>query len=299
MDTGTFQLVITYLIKLIKRIIFLIGLVASLIELLSFKNPEIVHKFESIDIKYVLGVILFCSIIFSIPRLSNKFKVSERDVFITLKIKDAFKINGSVVIPVNNNFLIHDVENVKNLSLECQLLKKVFKNNKSELEDKIKTELEKSEYRDKILDKTKEIFEYQIGTTIQISKNNRKFYLLAFTYSNDLGNPIGENSHLDESLEKFWFWMKENPNNDDVIFPLIGSGKAKFSTPRELIVRKIIKSFLYLSNDKNLCDNLIIPIRMKDILVYKLNIGKIVNMIECSSTHPDFDEEILKESIDY
>lgn len=198
------------------------------------------------------------------PKLKISFKVQGRDIRISIEIKDIFEYKGiTKIIGSNDKFLT----SIKTNSLSSSYIKRYF-SSKEDIDKQIASEL-KNINEGSIDENGNKIF--PLGTTVIICPNkNEKSYFVAIAHKNNFGKSNAKENELFEALDKFWEYLVERGDVEDLILPLIGTGTAMLSTKREVIAVKLIESFLNASSLHVFCPNLILSISPTDFYNFNL-----------------------------
>ena len=259
------------LIKIIAMFFTIIGFLVAVGEAVEeiFGLKEIFNFYRENAI--VISIIAFLIAIKSkYDCLESRFVISgSPDVSITLKVCNALRNSGAIIIPTNSTFDTNmDDEFISKKSLQGQYQIKYFKNNLQELDQLIYTSLEGIKYvnlKDGRKTKTKQ---YSIGTVSKISGDNvkKRAYFLADSDINPNGKPIDVDvSDLTNALIGLWDYLCDDGNLENYSIPLLGTGKAGVkNASRDDVVKEIVLSFLAATREHKITENLIICIHPKD-----------------------------------
>ena len=214
------------------------------------------------------------SIIKNFPKSSFRIKIRNKDSWINIKIGDAFKNKGALIIPINNDLDSYLNGNLaKGQSLHNKLIINYFNNDYRKLDELINT---------KIIDKIKP---FEIGSVIEIEKEfknffkikNKRFYLLVNTIKQE-NNRV--NSTIDDfmiSINKLWdFLSKDTTKGESITIPLINTQHGRNAElTREVVIKQIIDTFIDSSKYNSICEELIIAIHPSDIDKGNLDFDKL------------------------
>ena len=115
----------------------------------------------------VFLVLLAISIIKNKPKTTFAYQLRDKDNFIEVRVGDAFKNEGSLVIPFNDCFDVSLGGNVKKAkSLQNKLITEFY----SEKEEHLASDIFK--------ETGSTLLPHEIGTTIEVEQNGKLFYLL-------------------------------------------------------------------------------------------------------------------------
>jgi len=199
-----------------------------------------------------LSVILLVSIYINRPLNSKKEKIKDRDNFVEIKVGDAFNNKGALVVPFNNYLDVSLNGNVaKADSIQNRLIIDYYDNKAEHLD----LDINKS-YKTKI--------EHEIGTVVEIEKNSKLFYLLVNTHKQENNRVKSEDGDLQTALVSLWDYIANNSRrNDSLTIPIISAGHGRTPEQKKDILKKIIYSFVKVSQTLNVCNNLVVSIPEK------------------------------------
>lgn len=253
-----------------------IGFLWTIISIANYMLSE-ENKIKSNFIICVLLIGLFIvSLIKNKPKKSFKYKLRDKDNFIEVKVGDAFKNKGALVVPINNYFdtsLSGNVSKNSN-SIQFQLVQNLYNGNY----DKFKEDIS-----NKGIKKSKE---YEIGTVIEIEKNDKKIYLLA---NSKIDNNNRANSNKEDiltSLYKLWNNISNNSGVDNtVIIPLINTRNARSGIPKINVIQIIIDSYIKSAQTLVMPNKLIISIYPKNLEEDNINLKEIEGYLKFTSQY--------------
>ena len=264
--------------KDIISILAYLGTIVTVNEVLAFFKIDISQAILGISL--ILGIIVI--IIVNWPRKEYIFNIKDRDIKIILKIGNILKEKNAIIVPTNSTFDTN-MENdfISIHSVQGQVQEKYFKNNISTLDYLIEKELENRQFieltdRDKSKNKR-----YEIGTTVEINQNGKRFYFLADSDINPKGKTINPSTmNITDSLSRLWQYIGEYGHVEPVAIPIIGTGRMGIVKSREEILKHIIFSFVANNTTKKIATELIIYIRREDIKKYNIDINEIVEYMK-------------------
>ena len=253
------------ILKMIFAIIGCLVTIEELAEIINIKGVGDLYKEH-----WVLGLfaIIIVSILYNMDKLEMKVVIAgSSDVTITLKVCDALKNKGAVIIPTNTTFdtLIKD-DFISEGSIQGQYQLKYFREQIPELDKILEDELRNKKHillNDRHETKIKR---YPIGTVCRISKKNKRAYFLADSDINAKGIPYNVDiTSIAQSLDGLWASLAEIGNHEPYSIPLLGTGKARAKdASRDEVVRTIILSFLASVKEHKVTESLIICIHTND-----------------------------------
>jgi len=217
----------------------------------------------------IFFIMLFASILYGIlknrPKSSFEKKIRDKDIFIEIKIGDAFKNEGALVVPINNEF---DLFLNGNESIQKKLTSDFYNSKEEHL---------KSDISSKIDLKKKP---FKAGTVVEIEQKDKKFYLLVNSSKLENGRVFSDIDDFMLALNGIWDYLAKE-KGDIVTIPLINSQHSKPSNlTRDIIVKRIIDTFIDASKHKILCDKLIISIHPRDLERGQLDFDSLGKYLE-------------------
>ena len=264
--------------KDIISILAYIGTIVTINEfftLLKIDIPQIVFW-----IALIIGVISI--IIFNIPKKEYVFNIKNRDIKIILKVGDILKEKFAIVVPTNTTFdtkMENDFISIH--SVQGQVQDKYFKNNISTLDCLIEKELENSPFIELTDRKSSKNKKYEIGTTVEINQNGKRFYFLADSDINSKGQTINPSTmNITDALSRLWQHIGEVAHFEPIAIPIIGTGRMGIVSSREEIFKNIIFSFVANNTTKKISTELIVYIRKEDIKKYNIDINELIEYMK-------------------
>lgn len=215
------------------------------------------------------------------PKKEYSFCIKNKDIKIKIIVGDIINQKAAIVVPTNTTFdtiMENDFISIK--SVQGQIQYKYFKNNFHTLDTLIEQELKDKKFvelKDRIHSKNKQ---YEIGTTVEINQNGKRFYFLANSNINKKGQTISPSIiNITEALSRLWQYISEYGHVESIAIPIIGTGRMGIVNSREEIIRQIVYSFVINNNTKKIANELLICIRKEDIRKYNLDIKEISEYI--------------------
>lgn len=245
-------------------------------------------KFDYKGLLVLLAISLICSIIKNRPKLQRKFAIKNRDINITIVVGDIFKQDGAKVIPTNTTFdTCKDDEFISIRSIQGQFQEKYFKNNLGTLDSMIKESLRESKISEILNDgrKTK-VERYECGTVSKITCMNERYYLLALADVNKNGTPQAKYENILIALQGLWDFLAENRHIENLVVPIIGTGRAGIAeATRMKVIKDTILSFVAVSSEVKITNNLVLCIHPNDLKGNKIDIDEIFEYVEYTSKY--------------
>ena len=145
----------------------------------------------------------------------------------------------------------------------------------------IEKELENIDYtilEDRKNSKTKR---YEIGTTVEINHEGKRFYFLADSDVNEKGKTINPSTvNITDALSRLWLHIARYGHVEPIAIPIIGTGRMGIVDSREEILKYIIFSFVANNMSEKIATELIIYIRKEDIKKYNIDINEIIEYLK-------------------
>lgn len=228
---------------------------------------------------YLFSIVFVLVCIFSLiknrPRTSFKYNLRNKDNYIEVKVGDAFENSGALVVPVNDEFDMTLGGNVsKANSIQNQVIQKFYTG---------KIEHIKTDISEKVTLGQK----YEIGKTIEVEQNGKKFYLVVNSVKRDNNRVKSEIDDFIQALNGLWQYIAlDSGRNVNLTIPLINTqhGRDSYMTRRGAI-KEIITSYVESSKNLNICENLIISIHPSDLIRGNIDLDEINDFLKFSCHH--------------
>ena len=233
------------------------------------------------------------AVVLSRPKVVFNYQLKNRDVTIELRVANAFKISGDLVVPTNTTFdTDFDGKISAAQSIQGEFTRKYYDSDVSHLDLDIKNAMDREDYCYEKLPETRrgKKRRYPIGTAIQLERKNRLFYLLANTHINNDGVANTTIENVRESLAKLWYYISEKGSKSDIVIPLLGTGKARLGEKREDIFLEIVRSFVASCASGAYCDKLVVVIYPPDVAKHKINLNDLQRFLEFSCKYARFED---------
>ena len=240
---------------------------------------------------YLVGFVV--AFLWCRPKTVFGYQLNNRDVTIEIRIADAFKVLGDLVVPTNTTFDTDLDGNIPTAnSIQGEFTRRYYDSEVHHLDLDIEKALAKENYASDKLPQKKsgKNRQYPIGTVIQLKKADRLFYLVANSHINDGRRAITNIENVKESLVKLWLYINEKGAKDEIVIPLVGTGKGKVMEKREDIILEIIRSFIASCSSGNYCDKLTIAIYPPDVTKHKINLNNLQDFLKYSCRYTNFDD---------
>lgn len=224
----------------------------------------------------VFLVLLAISIIKNKPKTTFAYQLRDKDNFIEVRVGDAFKNEGSLVIPFNDCFDVSLGGNVKKAkSLQNKLITEFYSEKEEHLASDIFEETGST------------LLPHEIGTTIEVEQNGKLFYLLVNSRKKQNNRVESSVDDFLLSLSKLWTYIAlESGYNSVVTIPLISTSHGRITNiNRATAIKEIIESYIDASKSHNVSDRLIISIHPNDLIKGNINLDDIDDFLKFSCQH--------------
>jgi len=240
----------------------------------------------------------FLSVIFNIPKLIHEVEVADTDIKIEIIVSDFFKLKGDKVIATNSTFdTTHKDNFISPKSLQGQFFKKYYKDI-SHLDNDLVKGLSYHKPIATLNRKESKTNKYSIGTVAKITHSIDKpfwnpwskdidfrSYWIALADVNEYGKPSSNLENLQVSLISLWDFIATKGHLENLVIPILGSGRTGINEKRERILQEIIFSFVAFASEKKVSGNkltekLTIAIHPTDLLKHKIDFNELIGFVE-------------------
>lgn len=246
----------------------IVGGLITVVELSDIAGIKKIRELFQQNFWLVLLAVAILSVIIKWDRLRYIVKIADSsDITITLKVCDALRNRGAVIIPTNSTFdTVMEDEFISKDSIQGQYQTKFFKNSISKLDMRIKEGLTGKKCVELTDGRKHNKKRFPIGTVIRVNEKNKRAYFLADSDIDPQGHPIDvDATDVSQALTGLWDDLSRNGNCEPYSIPLIGTGKARAKdVSRNEVVQQIILSFLAASKDHKITESLTICIHPGD-----------------------------------
>ena len=225
---------------------------------------------------FVFAVSLVVAIFSTIPPINFLETIQGKDISIRIVVGNIFNQRGDVVVPSNSTFdTIRKDEFISPNSIQGQLAEREY--DKVEyLDQEIEKQLQNITPTKTLNRSDSKNKQYEIGTIIKLSHRSEfKSYWMALANVNEHGKPDGKFENLQICLESLWRYIVEKGHMTRLIMPVLGSGKTGINENRFTILKEIIFSFVALSKELKITEELMICIHPSDITNERINMYEL------------------------
>ena len=288
------------LIKLGKFFLGVFGAIWLLIEPLSVLWPralEWVPGGGPVIFLTSFGVALLAAITWvwreSKALLSVTHELYGTDVSIEIQVGDIFEMKGALIISTNTTFdtdmsfnpNISDSHLISPDSLQGKFTEKYYGNRTHLLDMEIKRSLENAVFTpvENPVGKTER---YEIGTVAKVhpQKQPIPIYLLAIADIDQKGKASSDPENVLKSLTKLWQYISDQGGYDDLVIPVLGTGRARIQVKMEQMVMEIIKSFIAACSEEKFCKKLTIVIFEGDYIDNSIDLPELERHLHVHAT---------------
>ena len=241
-----------------------VGIFAILIGLLAIFYPGAITR----DRRWLeLGIVLV-SISFGLirawPRTIQRV-FSSPNFTIRLIKDDIFSRPGHLVIGMCDTFDTATPVIIDELSIQGQMLSRIFKNDLAELDRQLENALTRATLVGEIVKDGKRR-KYALGTVAPLLQSGRRLFCIAYTEMNERNEARASVDGIWTSLSALWKEVSAYANGEIISMPVIGGGQARISQflPAQDSVKLTILSFVLASRREKICNGLDIIVRPND-----------------------------------
>ncbi|MFE1909445.1 macro domain-containing protein [Streptomyces gardneri] len=216
------------------------------------------------------GSCLVAGIIHTWPKLETNHRYRHPDFTIQVKCGDVLDEEGNLIVGFTDTFdtEMHDDVVISHQSVQGQFQERYYGGDVSCLDSDINEKLQNTPVlcSEIAVDKTRGKLErYPIGTTVTLTKNGRRIYLVAYGYMrNDLRVSCSVDA-LWQGLTSAWDAVRTSGSLEPVAIPVIGSDLARIgSLDRASLIKMIALSFAASSRQDVVSRRLTIVVHPKD-----------------------------------
>ena len=174
-----------------------LGIFWLVVEMFSYgTNGQTDILFKSIGIfGLVFLLLLLLSLYKNRPKMSFRYKLRGKDNFLEVRVGDAFKNDGALIVPVNDYFDMDLGGNVfKASSIQNQVIQKYYLGKVDHLNIDIQAKIELG---------TK----YDIGKTIELEQGNKRFYLVVNSLRSENNRVSSSPDDFIQALNGLWEYI--------------------------------------------------------------------------------------------
>ena len=220
------------------------------------------------------------------PRQWVRSRVSGTDTWVEIRVCDLFAKEGAVVVGSNTTFdtSIED-ETISESSIQGQFTRRCFES-VSVLDEQLTMSLNGVGYEecgdDKGYGKQRR---YSIGTVASVRSGGRSAYFVAIACLNAERVAATTREDVLNALPLLWEFIRENGALESLSCPILGSGFSRISTPREELIREIVKSFVVATRTGKVSEYLTIAVSTADFRHGSVDLDALGRFLEHECTY--------------
>jgi hypothetical protein len=226
-----------------------------------------------------LGGIALSALVFGLITLAPTTKVSsrlrERDLTITIEVGDLFDSSDTLIIGTNCTFDTKLIGGpISAESIQGQFTTRYY-DLVQHLDTDINAQLQGQEYELLTIEAKQigKLQSYPMGTAAKVDAKGCKAYLIAMARMNSHGVASSSREDLRISLSALWqFIAQKGGGLPRLRSPILGTGFAKLVTPRQEIVKDILRSLVAAASTERFCDRFTVVISVNDYLEHHIDL---------------------------
>jgi len=210
------------------------------------------------------------------PVLVIKERLNNTDIQIEVRISNIFSIPAAYVISTNTTFDTEVNEKIISTKSIQGAFTNHFYDNIQHLDSDIANALE---YEDIASSRASNVGGktdlYNIGAVAKIMPKKQSAYLLAISQLNKDG--VAESSFEDVkiALASLWNYISSKGSYEPLAIPILGTGHGRINTPRDVVIKEIIRSFIAACSERKFTNKLTVVIAPRDYHDHALDIYEI------------------------
>lgn len=120
---------------------------------------------------------------------------------------------------------------------------------------------------------------YELGTCIGFNQGKDRFYWLAMADMNSHNTAETSVDNVMGALERLWQFISTRGEIENIVLPLIGTGRGRLTVSRKKLIAQIGQSFVNASEDRIFSNRLVIVIRPKDVENFGINLYEVRDLL--------------------
>ena len=249
----------------VQTVLAIFGGLWLLIESLDFFGIYTRDQYGSYGFFVVMAISAVVAIFFRRPIRSIVISFPKSDYCVEVRIGNIFNAAGAIMVCTNTAFEF-DVAGgkISPNSLQGQFTAKYYTGDQKTLIETIKTEL-------KGLDGPP----YPMGTTVPLNTHGKTFYFVAMAELNEQGTASTTPQSVEKAMGGLWRYVRESGELQELVVPVVGTGRGRLRIPRKKMIEKIAESFVNASLDVKFTDRLVIMVYPEDAKRFQINLYDI------------------------
>lgn len=225
---------------------------------------------------YFLGISAIYTVWCQRPVISRCERLDGTDIRIEIRIANIFSVKAAYVISTNTSFDTTINERlISNQSLQGAFTEKFYDKTEhldGDLDQTLEHETSTGSRTSKVGGKSKL---YAIGTVAKVAPKGRTAYLLAISELNEHGVAESSFEAVKTALAALWNFVSSKGGYDALAIPVIGTGHGRINTPRDAVIKEIIRSFIAACSERKFASKLTVVISPKDYHDNELDIYEL------------------------
>ncbi|MBI2037743.1 MAG: hypothetical protein HYT15_02295 [Candidatus Magasanikbacteria bacterium] len=251
-----------------------VGIFWLFVEIASYSTAGSADVYlKKVDVfAFVFIIILLFAIVKNKPKSHFGYHLRGKDNFLEIRVGDAFENKGALVVPVNDQFDMSLGGNVQKAnSIQNQVIQKFYNGKTEHLNTDISAKLSIGTNHD-------------VGKTIEVEQNGKKFYLVVNSVKNGNNRVKSEIDDFIQALNGLWSYVAlESAKDSAVTIPLINTQHGRDSyLSRTGSIKEIIASYVETSKTLNICEKLIISIYPVDLKKGNIDLDELEDYLRYS-----------------
>lgn len=193
------------------------------------------------------------------PRLTRTVKLPDKDITLQITVHDLFQVGGGAVIVPSNCLFKHD--HLDEGAILAQLQSKFF-NHAAAFDSALEKALKDEPY-ETIPFQGEQARKYPLGTVARLGLESAKVkgaYVAATAELNEYGRAVPSREQYRTALHALWAYIGKRGRKEQIIIPVIGSGRNRLNVNRFELIHDIVSTFLQAVEDCKFSERLTIVI---------------------------------------
>ena len=222
------------------------------------------------------------------PVISRCERLDGTDIWIEVRIADIFSIKAAYVISTNTSFdsAVND-HLISRHSLQGVFTDRYYdkiEHLNGDLDQSLQHEVATGNRPSKVGGKSQL---FPIGTVAKVTPNGQTAYLLAISELNEHGVAESSFEAVKTALASLWNFVPSKGGYGPLAIPVLGTGHGRLSTPRSVVIKEIIRSFVAACSERKFADKLTVVISPKDYHDNGLDIYELGDFLKYSCRYAE------------
>jgi hypothetical protein len=230
---------------------------------------------------YFLGVSVTYTLWRQRPVISRCERLDGTDIRIEIRIANIFSLKAAYVISTNTSFdSVVNEQLISKRSLQGVFTEKFYDKTEhldGDLEQALVHEALIGQRESKVGGKAGL---YSIGTVAKITPKGCTAYLLAIAELNEHGVAESNFEAVKTALAALWNFVSSKGGYDSLAIPVIGTGHGRINTPRDVVIKEIVRSFVAACCERKFTSKLTVVISPKDYHDHELDIYELGDFLK-------------------